>query len=142
MLPRLIGPNLLANPYSIYCELRTSHPVFRDSEIGAWVVTSYDGVAAGLRDPRFSSDRLAEIRQLLDFPGFAQLPPTRIHSFLDRDPPDHTRLRGLVNKAFTPNRIAALEKRIQHLVDQLLDAFPVDPFDIMPALAEPLPLIV
>jgi pimeloyl-[acyl-carrier protein] synthase len=139
---KLIGPELIADPYPIYSLFRKMNPVFRDPEIGAWIVTSYDGVSVGLRDSRFSSDRFAQILQLLKFPGFAHLAPARIHSFLDRDPPDHTRLRGLVNKAFTPNRIVALEARIQTLVDQLIEAFPRDHFDMIAALAEPLPLIV
>ena len=139
---KLIGPELIADPYPTYSLLRGLNPVFRDPEIGAWIVTSYDGVAAGLRDLRLSSDRFAQTLQLLKFPGFAHLAPARIHSFLDRDPPDHTRLRGLVNKAFTPNRIVALEARIQTLVDQLIEAFPRDHFDMIAALAEPLPLIV
>lgn len=140
--PGLTGPELAADPYPVYSLFRDRNPVHRDPEVGAWIVTSYDGVSAGLRDPRLSSDRFAQTLRLLKFPGFAHLAPARIHSFLDRDPPDHTRLRGLVNKAFTPNRIAALEAGIQTLVDHLIEAFPRDPFDMIAALAEPLPLIV
>lgn len=139
---KLTGPEFIADPYPVYSRLRSTTPVVRDPEIGAWIVTSYDAVSAGLRDARFSSDRFSQTRQLLKFPGFAHLEPARLHSFLDRDPPDHTRLRGLVNKAFTPNRVVALEARIQVLVDQLIGAFPRGPFDLLAALAEPLPLIV
>ncbi len=137
-----MGPELIADPYLVYSRFRGTNPVLHDPGLGAWIVTSYDAVSAGLRDPRFSSDRLAQMVQLLSFPGFAHLAPAKIHSFLDRDPPDHTRLRGLVNKAFTPNRVVALEAGIQALVDRLIDAFPRGPFDVIAALAEPLPLIV
>ena len=139
---KLTGPEFIADPYPAYSRLRGTTPVVRDPEIGAWIVTSYDAVSAGLRDARFSSERFAQTRQLFKFPGFAHLAPARIHSFLDRDPPDHTRLRGLVNRAFTPNRVVALEARIQTLVDQLVGAFPRGPFDLLAALAQPLPLIV
>ena len=111
-LPKLFGPEMLADPYPIYHRLRESHPVVHVPQVEAWVVTSYDAVAAGLRNPVFSSDRYPRVRHRLREKGLDHLAGDRVRSLIHRDPPDHTRLRGLVNKAFTPKTIAALEGRI------------------------------
>src|SRR5215831_14808735 len=106
----------LANPYPLYHELRALAPVFWDEgQGGCWTVTGYAEVQAGLRDPRFSAQRMeigtdwipAEMKSQLEPPISAL---TRQMLFLD--PPDHTRLRGLVSKAFTPRMIDALRPRI------------------------------
>ena len=141
-LPKLFGPEMLADPYSVYRRLRESNPVVRVPQVDAWVVTRYDAVAAGLRNPIFSSDRYPRARHRLAEKGLDHLATDRVRSLIHRDPPDHTRLRGLVNKAFTPKTVAGLEGRIQAIVDELLAAAPADGLDVIEALAYPLPVIV
>src|SRR5689334_14089685 len=105
------------DPYPIYHQLRAADPVQWSDTFSAWIVTGYDGVAAGLNDLRLSSDRVALLR---DMAGSAELEP--FFAFLSRrlvftDAPAHTRLRGLVSKAFTPHVIEAMRPHIQRLVD-------------------------
>ena len=123
---QMLDEAYLANPYPLYDQLRAVAPVFWDEEQGGcWTVTSYAEVQAGLRDPRFSAQRMdigtdwipAEMKSQLEPPISAL---TRQMLFLD--PPDHTRLRSLVSKAFTPRMIDTLRPRIQQVVDELLDA--------------------
>ena len=129
------------DPYPTYAKLRARDPVHRSRLMNAWVFTRYADADAILRDHRrFSSDprkRTAARRQR------ASLPNVEEPSMLFLDPPDHTRLRALVNKAFTPRAVAALEPRIREIMTTLLDAVD-DPsaFDLMKAVAKPLPVIV
>ena len=141
-LPKLFGPDMLADPYPIYHRLRETEPVLRVPQVEAWVVTSYDGVAAGLRSPALSSDRYPRVRHKLAEKGLDHLATDRVRSLINRDAPDHTRLRGLVNKAFTPRTIASLEGRIRTIVEEVLDAIPSGSFDLVQSLAYPLPVIV
>ena len=129
------------DPYPTYAKLRARDPVHRSRLLQAWVFTRYADVDAILRDHRrFSSDprkRPAPRRRR------ASLPRAEEPSMLFLDPPDHTRLRALVNKAFTPRAVAALEPHVRELTTTLLDAVD-DPsaFDLMEAVAKPLPVIV
>ena len=129
------------DPYPTYAKLRARDPVHRSRLLQAWVFTRYADVDAILRDHRrFSSDprkRPAPRRRR------ASLPRAEEPSMLFLDPPDHTRLRALVNKAFTPRAVAALEPHVRELATTLLDAVD-DPsaFDLMEAVAKPLPVIV
>jgi cytochrome P450 len=139
----------LENPFAIYALLRTVRPVMRMpisgwNGPGVWFLTRHADVEAVLRDPRFSVDRLRApfIRENLErLPAFIQQGAQALRSMLVMDPPDHTRVRKLVNKAFTPRRIAALRQRIADIVDELLA--PVrDAMDVIDVLAAPLPAIV
>ena len=106
----------LENPYPVYSLLRTVRPVMRVpvpgfEGPGVWLLTRYRDVHFVLRDARFSADRLRAplVRQNLDrLPTFLRQSAQGLRSMLVMDPPDHTRVRKLVNKAFTPRRIAAL----------------------------------
>jgi cytochrome P450 len=117
----LFGPDMLADPYRIYHQLRAADPVHWHEPWGAWVVTRYDDVLAGLHEPRLSSDRTVALRELAHVP--------ELRPFFDfvgdrmsfTDPPRHTRLRGLVNKAFTPHAVDAMAVPIEKLVAELLD---------------------
>ncbi len=95
----------LADPYPYYRELRESDPVHFDERRGSWLLTRYADVASALRDD--------------DWLSAEQGPPT---SMLVTDPPDHSRLRTLVSKAFTARTVQQLAPRIQEIVDGLLDA--------------------
>ena len=129
------------DPYPAYAKLRARDPVHRSRLLQAWVFTRYADVDAILRDHRrFSSD--PRKRAASSTPR-ASLPRAEEPSMLFLDPPDHTRLRALVNQAFTPRAVAALEPHIRELMTTLLDAVD-DPsaFDLMEAVAKPLPVIV
>jgi len=117
--PDLADPRFKANPYPFYARLRAEAPVYRVM-LPFWgavsLVTRYDDVLQALRDERLANDWSPRMPWLLR--RFAR-PLTR--GMLNRDPPDHTRLRNLVSKAFTPRLVERLRERIQAVCDQLLD---------------------
>lgn len=145
-LRQVTQPEYLSNPYPLYQQLREVDPVFWDEEEEGWILTSHADVMTYLRDQRFSAARMnietdwlpAELKESLEPPISAL---TRQMLFLD--PPDHTRLRGLVSRAFTPRMIEKLRPRIQQLVNELLE--PAQEKGQMEAISEfayPLPAIV
>lgn len=142
----LFAPENIQNPYPLYHALRAQGPVYWLSFPGLWVVTGYAEVMAALRDPRFLANRASISIARLKAVGREDLIPfyqTLQKSILVSDPPDHTRLRGLVSKAFTPKVVAGMRDHIQEIVDDLLDqAQPAGRMDLMPAFAYPLPVIV
>ena len=128
-------------PYPRYRELRESPsvPVTAD---GMFVLTRYADVLAALRDPRLSSNP-AHRPDVARTRGLPFLADGTVELMLLADPPAHTRLRRLANKAFTPRTVEALRPRVSELVDGLLDAAAEqDDCDLMKALAEPLPVMV
>ena len=140
----LASPAFKADPHPTYARLRDEAPVFRAS-IGwrrqAWLVARYADVAALLRDPRFAKDPL-NVRGGAGpwIPPFLR-PLTR--NMLDLDAPDHTRLRALVQKAFTPRLVEGLRPRIERLVDELLAAALRNPRgELIAQLALPVPLTI
>jgi cytochrome P450 len=149
-----LTPELLADPYPAYAMLRATQPVLTvalpGSGAGQAVVSRHDDVVTVLRDPRFSVERrrsefLQKNRDALP-PELVQLllgEQGGLRSMLIMDPPDHTRVRGLVSKAFTPRHVARLRGRIEALVDELLTAVaPRGRMDVIADLAAPLPAIV
>jgi cytochrome P450 len=147
----LQNPALLANPYPFYAALRQANPVFRlpipaETGAGVWLLTRHAEVELALKDRRFSVDRTrADVARLYPerLPRAFLGGPGALRTLLVMDPPDHTRVRGLVSKAFTPRRVAALGLRIRKLVGELLDAaLASGRFDVIKDLAEPLPAIV
>jgi len=131
---------MIQDPYPTYARLRARSPVHRSRLLGAWVFTRYADVEAILRDHRRFSN-VPTSRRATGRPG-SFTPPRADWTMLFLDPPEHTRLRALVNQAVTPRAVNALEPHIRTVGGQLLDA--VDPagFDLMAALANPLPVIV
>jgi len=132
-------PEYQADPFPILRRLRTEDPVHR-SPFG-WVLTRYDDVVTALRNPSLGAafDREAGRAELGDGAAFAYV-SRRIHNF---DPPDHTRLRSLVTKAFTVRRVEALRPHIQAIADALLDRIDgAKTIDVLAALAHPLPSLV
>jgi cytochrome P450 len=133
----------LENPLPGLLELQAHDPIHWSERYGAWMVTRYDDVRAGLADPRLSPRRPIPDPSKVD-PGFSRA-FAEYKKFFDlwlvvRDPPDHTRLRGLVNKAFTPTAIEALRPRIAVIVDDLLTQMPErGEVDLVPSFAYPLP---
>jgi pimeloyl-[acyl-carrier protein] synthase len=135
-----MAPEFVADPYPTYHRLRAEDPVHQ-SPLGFWVLTRYEDVVASLRDPRMIKEPIAAfVAARFGLPA----PPLGMGlSMLDRDPPDHTRLRGLVSKAFTPRVIEQLRPHIQQIVDGLLDRVQGDrEMDLIEQFAYPLPVIV
>jgi cytochrome P450 len=133
-----MAPEFLADPYPTYHRLRAEDPVHW-SPLGFWVLTRYDDVVAVLRDQRFAKE--AMIAAVAARFGIA--PNTIGLSMLDRDPPDHTRLRGLVSKAFTPRVVERLRPRIQEIVDGLLARVEgKGGMDLIEEFAYPIPVMV
>ena len=129
------------DPYPVYAALRARDPVHRSRLMNAWLFTRHADVDAILRDQHhFGNDpRTGNLtaRQR------AMLPPPEEATMLFLDPPDHTRLRSLVNQAFTQKAVSALEPRIRSILGSLLDD--IDDragCDLMEAVAKPLPIIV
>jgi cytochrome P450 len=142
-VPALFGPEMLADPYPVYHQLRSAAPVHWHEPLGAWLLSRYDDVLSVLHDPRVSSDRTGAMQASA---GRPELRP--FFSFVSRrmvftDPPQHTRLRGLVAQAFKPHVIQALRPHIQGLVDDFLDRVRGrGGMDVIPDLAFPLPATV
>jgi pimeloyl-[acyl-carrier protein] synthase len=134
-----MDPEFVADPYPMYHRLRVEDPVHH-SPLGFWVLTRYPDVMAMLRDPRLIKEPIAAFVAARF--GMA-VPPGLGLSMLDRDPPDHTRLRGLVSKAFTPRALERLRPGIQQIVDGLLDeAQSRGSMDLIEEFAYPLPVRV
>ncbi|MGE0826691.1 MAG: cytochrome P450 [Candidatus Binatia bacterium] len=135
-------PGFIANPYLFYHRLRAEDPVHRSTLLpDSWILTRYADVVMVLRDARF--DRHDAENFFRERFGQGLLIDVFSKWMLFRDPPDHTRLRTLVNKAFTPRAIEGLRPRIQALVNSLLDAAQGHGrMDIMADLAYPLPVLV
>jgi len=133
-----MAPEFVADPYPTYHRLRAEDPVHQ-SPLGFWVLTRYEDVVAVLRDPRLAKEAIAEF-----VAARLGVAPLGIGlSMLDRDPPDHTRLRGLVSKAFTPRVVEVLRPHIQQLVDGLLDRVEgAGSMDLIEDFAYPIPVIV
>jgi cytochrome P450 len=144
-----LAPRVRSNPYAVYRRLREIDPV-HFSPFGTCLLTRYDDAVSVLRDKRFSVQHRDYIDlQKADSPllgdSFGPAPNERDLSnvMLFIDPPRHTRLRTLVNKAFTPRVVELLRERIGSIVDELLDdLLPGDQMDVISALAYPLPVRV
>src|SRR5437868_6380575 len=137
------GPEMLANPYPIYHLMRSANPVMWVPALDAWLVTSYEQVSQALRNPELSSDRFTRAKKRMEEKGLTSPIDERAKSMIHMDAPDHTRLRGLVNKAFTPNVVASMKEHIQSIVDTLFDAVPdIGSLDLIESVAYPLPVTV
>lgn len=140
-------PAFVADPYPVLRRLRDTAPVFRSERMGAWIVTRHADVRAGFRDPRLSSDRIrpffgqlrGEMRELV-LPLCENLSLWSVFN----DPPQHTRLRALMGKAFTSRAVEGLRPRIAAIVDELLDTMAETgpEFDYHREFAYPLPASV
>jgi cytochrome P450 len=144
--PEEIG--FIANPYPAYDELRRAGPIHYDERTDHWLVTRYADVNALLRDRRLGRTYLqAASHAEMGRPEEPEWHQPFWHlirnGMLDREPPDHTRLRRLVSKAFTPRVVEAMRSRIQGIVDGLVDdALAAGEFDLIASIAEPLPVTV
>jgi pimeloyl-[acyl-carrier protein] synthase len=142
-LYHLLDPAVLANPYPLYARLRREDPVHWDPFLHKWVLTRYADVVFALQ--RFSA-RCAPTPEQLDLMGMGVLSPAAqvmVRQMLFMDPPDHTRIRSLAAKAFTPRRVEVLRQHIEEIVDGMLDAVAAKGrMDVIADLAAPLPATV
>jgi len=135
-----LSPEFLDDPYPTYHRLREAGPVHRHP-VGFFVLTRYDDVSAFMRDPRFGKSGYQALFESR-FGTLASGPWIGL-SMLFRDPPDHTRLRALVSKAFTPRVVETLRTHIQEIVDCLLARVAgAGQMEVIEDLAYPLPVTV
>lgn len=130
----------LENPYPTYASLRQTDPIYRmllpDGQY-AWLITRYEDAVQVLKDQRFIKD----ISKLSG--SNIEQESVFTHTMLFADPPDHKRLRGLVQKAFTPKMVSEMRDRIQSITDELLDQVAhKDRMNLIDDFAFPLPIIV
>jgi cytochrome P450 len=142
LLLQLLDPANRANPYPTYEQIRDRGPMYL-AEANLTVFSSYQDCDDVLRHPASASDRLKSTVAQRQIAAGESPRPLGTPGFLFLDPPDHTRLRKLVSKAFVPKVIKALEPDITALVDSLLDKVAVaGHFDVIADLAYPLPVAV
>ena len=122
----------LSNPYPDYAKWRKEQPIWWADDINAWVVSGYDDVRAIMKDAKkFSSRSMGERDHEISLP------------LLTDDPPKHTQLRAIVNKAFTSRTLKAMELDVEDLVEAMLDELdPSEPVDISAEFTIPLPIAV
>ncbi|KIF74787.1 cytochrome P450 [Streptomyces sp. 150FB] len=145
--PELFTWEFATDPYPAYAWLREHSPVHRTalpSGVEAWLVTRYADAKVALADARLSKNPVnhagsAHAKGKTGIPG--ERGADLMTHLLNIDPPDHTRLRRLVSKAFTPRRIAEFAPRVQELTDRLIDNFAADgTADLIHDFAFPLPI--
>ncbi|HEV2955133.1 MAG TPA: cytochrome P450 [Xanthobacteraceae bacterium] len=139
-------PATNADPFPIFRRLQDEDPVHWSEPVRGWVVTRYDDVRAIALERSMSADRVRPFFAVL--PGEEQRRLADLGRYLTlwavfKDPPDHTRLRGLMNRAFTPRAVEALRPNIARIVDDLLDAIVArGSADLIADFAYPLPASV
>ena len=144
----LVSPAILSDPYPIYHQLRAEDPVHWSDAWGCWVLTRYADVIAVLRDYRRFTNvgRIASFLDQLPANVRAQIRPLYDNFTVgmpNTDPPEHTRVRGLVNSAFTARVVDGMRPRVQEIVDGLLDqAESGGAMEVIGSFAYPLPAIV
>ena len=137
---RPLSPRFVADPYPLYRQLRDRDPIHRSIFADQVVVSRYADIDRILRDHRnFGND----FSKVTSSEGSIATRKKLTPSMLAQDPPDHTRLRALVNRAFTPRQVARMEDYIRATAHTLLDRVgDAREFDLMKAFAVPLPTIV
>ena len=143
-----LTPAFLADPYPLYHRLRSEAPVYWSERLSSWILTRYSDVVAALREPGRLSNagRMAALLDKLPEtlrPNLELLYQHYSVGLIFSDPPDHTRLRALVTKAFTPAMVERMRPRIQKVVSELLDAVESrGAMDVIADFAYPLPATV
>ena len=141
-------PAFFADPYPAYAAIRAAAPAFFWEDYGFWCFAAHRDVSALLRDKRFGRQILHVMsREALGWPApkahLAPFDAVERHSILELEPPEHTRLRGLVNRAFVSRRIETLAPRIASLAHERIDAFERQgSADLIAEFAAPIPVAV
>ncbi|MCK0143161.1 cytochrome P450 [Aliiroseovarius sp. F20344] len=132
-------PDFIQNPYTFYDRARSAGDLFFWEDYDLPMAVSFRAANALLRDRRFGREPV----EPLQFPNhLAPFYAVEAHSMLELEAPRHTRLRKLVLRAFTSRRIAGLGPEIEVLAHELIDAFPAGDFDLLPAFATRIPVII
>jgi len=146
--PVELSEEFLREPGPLYEQLRAQGPIHHvrlPAGLRGWLITDYTVAKQVLADPTIRKD-VHQIRRIIDttHPGVHAMGSDMAEHMLNTDPPDHTRLRRLVAKAFTPRSVAALVPRIEQIADELIAAIPTHtgPVDLLSAFAFPLPITV
>jgi cytochrome P450 len=127
------------DPYPVYRVMRDEHPVYRSAPGRSWVLSRYDDVDAALRDPGSYSSA----KGVFPTPPGVDMTELFLPMMIMMDPPQHTDMRTIVSRAFTPRRIAAIEESVRTLADELLDDLTrAGSGDVVAQLAGPLPAMV
>jgi cytochrome P450 len=144
----ILGEHAIRDPAGYFGVLREEHPVAWDTRRRSWILTRHEHITAALKDPRFSSDRIAPFMDAkLTGPDTDPLVRESFevlsHWLVFNDAPVHTRLRRLIHKAFTPRAVKVMGESVGELCDKLLAEAPKDGvFDLVQAITYPLPAIV
>ena len=124
----LVSKDFMENPYPLLRQLREEDPVHWSDSIGGWILTRYDDMVTTFKDTSHYSNegRLAKAVAYLPPESRAEFKTFEDHyrhkSLIHSDPPDHTRFRSLVTKAFNSRVVEAMRPRMQEIVNELLDA--------------------
>ena len=140
-------PRFYQDPYASYAWLHGQGGVFFWEELGIWCFGGFDDVNRLLRDRRFGRQNPAGIPDGRGSAGdrshLRHFDAVEANSMLELEPPVHTRLRTLVNRAFVSRQVERLRPRVELLANELIDRFPTDgPVDLLPAFAAPLPITI
>lgn len=144
----IVSAEFKADPFPFLACLRASEPVYRTTlpdKTVVWLLSRYDDVTALLRDERFTKNRRSALteEQLRKLPWTPPMFRPLERNMLDLDPPDHTRLRSLVHKAFTPSLVEQMRSRTQAIADELLDRIvSTGEMDLIKEFALPLPMTI
>lgn len=136
------------DPYPMYRRLLERDPFHRSRALQGWVLTRHADISAVLRDQRFVADarkipRFKKMQERRIAAGAVTREEAESQAMLGLDPPDHTRLRSLVSKAFTPRAVEALRPRVEQLVDEMVERCAAKgTFDVIREIAYPLPVII
>jgi cytochrome P450 len=143
-----LAPEFKRDPYPMYDTLRRETPIFFAEELGFWFVSRHEDVSSLLRDRRFGRT-ITHIMSREEAglppknPKYAPFSKLSENSMFDKEPPEHTRLRSLVHKVFTPRRVEALRGKIEAISDELIDrALPNGRLDLLEDFAVPIPVTV
>lgn len=142
-----LSPEYFQNPYPIFNDFLANAPVFWNEKMAAWIVSPYGEVEAGLHNEKLNAgERMSKAAAHFsdeDKAKYSVILETLGNWLVFQDPPQHTRLRKLVSKSFTPRTVAALESKIEIIVSDLLDsALKEEEFDLVAKLSFQLPAIV
>ncbi|MGI8836499.1 MAG: hypothetical protein ACR2H4_07650 [Pyrinomonadaceae bacterium] len=144
----IVSPQFKADPFTFLADLRKSQPVYRTAlpdKTPVWLITRYEDVTALLKDERFVKNRRTAMtpEQISKMSWVPPMFRPLERNMLDLDSPDHTRLRALVHKAFTPGLVGQMRERIQDLADELLETVSrKGEMDLIKDYALPLPMTI
>ena len=146
----IVSAEFKANPFPLLAALRASEPVYRTTlpdkvKTPVWLLTRYEDVNALLKDERFPKNRRSALtpEQVRKLPWVPPMFRPLERNMLDLDAPDHTRLRALVHKAFTPRLVERMRERVQALADELLEGVARrGEMDLIADYALPLPMTI